>query len=151
MIGTTRKASIAIATAAGLTVSATGVVLPEPVTAPVELLADLAVPAMLLAFGISLHGARRPGTGETAGSVWTAVLIKNVLHPLIAWALAAGVLGLTGPALLAAVVLAALPTAQNVFGYAVRYDRAVPLARDVALASTVVAVPVLLVIAALLT
>ncbi|OJG04636.1 Membrane transport protein [Pseudonocardia autotrophica] len=142
---------IAIATAAGLTVSATGVVLPEPVTAPVELLADLAVPAMLLAFGISLHGARRPGAGETAGSVWTAVLIKNVLHPLIAWALAAGVLGLTGPALLAAVVLAALPTAQNVFGYAVRYDRAVPLARDVALASTVVAVPVLLVIAALLT
>lgn len=141
---------IAIATAAGLVVSGTGLVLPEPVVAPVELLADLAVPAMLLAFGLSLHGARRPGTGETAGSVWTAVLIKNVLHPLIAWAFAAGVLGLDGPALLAAVVLAALPTAQNVFGYAVRYERAVTLARDTALATTVVAVPVLLVVAALL-
>lgn len=107
---------IAIATAAGLLVSGFGIPLPEPVTAPIELLADLAVPAMLLAFGISLYGARTPGLGETAGSVWTAVAIKNVVHPLLAWVLAAGLLGLTGPALLAAVVLAALPTAQNVFG-----------------------------------
>ncbi|GAA1396712.1 AEC family transporter [Pseudonocardia kongjuensis] len=141
---------IAIATAAGLTVSGAGVQLPEPVMAPVELLAALAVPAMLLAFGLSLHGARRPGVGDTALSVWTAVLIKNVVHPAIAWAFAAGVLGLTGPALLAVVVLAALPTAQNVFGYAVRYERGVTLARDTALATTVVAVPVLLVVAALL-
>lgn len=141
---------IAIATAAGLVVSGTGLRLPEPVTAPVELLADLAVPAMLLAFGLSLYGTRRPGTGETAGSVWIAVAIKNVAHPLIAWAFAAGVLGLSGPALLAAVVLAALPTAQNVFGYALRYERAVTLARDTALATTVTAVPVLLVVAALL-
>lgn len=141
---------IAVATAAGLLVSGTGVTVPEPVAAPIDSLAALAVPAMLLAFGISLHGARLPGTGETAGSVWTAVAIKNVLHPLLAWALAAGVLGLTGPALLAAVVLAALPTAQNVFGYAVRYDRAVVVARESALASTIAAVPVLLVVAALL-
>lgn len=141
---------IAVATAAGLLVSGTGVTVPEPVAAPIDSLAALAVPAMLLAFGISLHGARLPGAGETAGSVWTAVAIKNVLHPLLAWALAAGVLGLTGPALLAAVVLAALPTAQNVFGYAVRYDRAVVVARESALASTIAAVPVLLVVAALL-
>ncbi|ANY05960.1 AEC family transporter [Pseudonocardia sp. HH130630-07] len=141
---------IAIATAAGLVVSGTGVVLPEAVLAPVELLADLAVPAMLLAFGISLYGARLPGTGETAVSVWSAVAIKNVVHPLLAWVLAGWVLGLTGPALLAAVVLAALPTAQNVFGYAVRYDRAVAVARESALASTIASVPVLLVIAAVL-
>ncbi|MEQ3551540.1 AEC family transporter [Pseudonocardia nematodicida] len=141
---------IAIATAAGLTVSATGLTLSGPLVAPLELLAALAVPTMLLAFGISLYGARFPGTGESAGSVWIAVVIKNVVHPLIAWALAAGVLGLTGPALLAAVVLAALPTAQNVFGYAVRYERGVTLARDSALASTIVSVPILLVIAALL-
>ncbi|BBF99941.1 MULTISPECIES: AEC family transporter [Pseudonocardia] len=141
---------IAIASAAGLVASATGVQLPEPVMAPVELLAALAVPAMLLAFGLSLHGARRPGAGETGPSLWTAVLIKNVVHPVLAWVFAAGVLGLTGPALLAAVVLAALPTAQNVFGYAVRYERGVTLARDTALATTVAAVPVLLVVAALL-
>lgn len=142
---------IAIATAAGLAVSATGLRLPGPVAAPVELIADLAVPAMLLAFGISLRGARRPGTGATGPSLWGAVAVKNLAHPLIAWLLAGVLLGLTGPALLAAVVCAALPTAQNVFGYALRYDRAVVLARDAALASTVASVPVLLVIAAVLT
>lgn len=141
---------IAIATAAGLVVSATGVVVPEPVRAPIELIAALAVPAMLLAFGISLRGARRPGAGDAVPSLWTAVAIKNVVHPLLAWVLAGVLLGLTGPALLAAVVCAALPTAQNVFGYAVRYDRSVPLARDAALASTLLAVPVLLVVAAVL-
>lgn len=141
---------IAVATAAGLIVSATGVALPEPVTAPIGLIADLAVPAMLLAFGISLNGAARPGTGETGVSLWTAVALKNVLHPALAWAIGALLLGLTGPALLAVVVCAALPTAQNVFGYAVRYDRGVVLARDAALTTTVLSVPVLFVAVAVL-
>ncbi|MFP5023156.1 AEC family transporter [Pseudonocardia phyllosphaerae] len=141
---------IAVATALGLIVSATGLRIPGPVAAPVELIADLAVPAMLLAFGISLHGARRPGTGDTGPSLWWVVAIKNVAHPLIAWGLAGGLLGLSGPPLLAAVVCAALPTAQNVFGYAMRYDRAVALARDASLTTTIVSVPVLLVVAAAL-
>ncbi|RZT84086.1 hypothetical protein EV383_0920 [Pseudonocardia sediminis] len=142
---------IAIATAAGLVVSGAGFVLPEPVAAPIGLIADMAVPAMLLAFGISLNGAARPGAGETAVSLWSAVALKNVVHPLLAWVVGALLLGVTGPALLAVVVCASLPTAQNVFGYAVRYDRGVVLARDAALTSTVFAVPVLFVAVALLT
>lgn len=141
---------IAVATAAGLVVSGTGLVLPEVVAAPVGLIADLAVPAMLLAFGISLNGAARPGTGETAVSLWSAVALKNVVHPLLAWTIGGLVLGLTGPGLLAVVVCAALPTAQNVFGYAVRYERGVVLARDAALTSTVASVPVLFAVVALL-
>ena len=39
-------------------------------------------------------------------------------------------LGLSGHALLAVVVCAALPTAQNVFGYAVRFGQGVTLGRD---------------------
>ena len=50
----------------------------------------------------------------------------------------------------AVVVLAALPAAQNVFTYAQRYRVAEPIARDSVLFSTVLAVPVVLVIAALL-
>ncbi len=46
--------------------------------------------------------------------------------------------------------LGALPAAQNVFNYAQRYQAAVPVARDVVLVSTIGAVPVLVVIAALL-
>ena len=97
---------------------------------------------MLLAFGISLNGAARPGTGDTAVSLWSAVAIKNLAHPVLAWAIGGPLLGLTGPQLLAVVVCAALPTAQNVFGYAVRYDRGVVLARDAALTTTVISVPV---------
>ena len=140
---------IAVATAAGLVVSGTGLRVPEPVGAPLQLIADLAVPGMLLAFGISLNGAERPGAGETGPSLWTVVACKNVVHPALAWLVGGPLLGLTGTALLAAVVCAALPTAQNVFGYAVRYDRGVILARDAALTSTVVAVPAMIAVVAL--
>jgi malonate transporter len=48
-------------------------------------------------------------------------------------------LGLTGPALLAAVVTAALPTAQNIFVFASRYRRGEAFARDTIVLSTAVA------------
>jgi malonate transporter len=140
---------IALATAAGIAVSATGLLPPDPVLAPVELIADLAVPGMLLAFGISLRGASRPGAGETAPLLTAVLLLKNVVHPLLAL-LVGLLLGLSGHALLAVVVCAALPTAQNVFGYAVRFDQGVTLGRDAALSSTVVSVPVLFGVVALL-
>ncbi|MEJ3654703.1 AEC family transporter [Actinomycetes bacterium KLBMP 9759] len=133
---------IAIATGAGLLVAGLRLVPPEPLMAPVLLIADLAVPAMLLAFGVSLRGAARPGAGENAPLLTAVVLLKNVVHPLLA--LLVGVLlGLTGHELLVVVVCAALPTAQNVFGYAVRFDQGVVLGRDAALATTVLSVPVL--------
>ncbi len=53
-------------------------------------------------------------------------------------------------ALFGVVALAALPTAQNVFTYAYRYDRGTALARDTILVTTVLSIPALLVIAALL-
>jgi predicted permease len=49
------------------------------------------------------------------------------------------------------VVIAALPTAQNVLVYATRYQRGVVLARDSALVTTIVSIPVIAVIAAFLT
>ncbi len=52
--------------------------------------------------------------------------------------------------MLAVAVVAALPTAQNVFTHAVRYSRGVILARDSIFVSTILSVPVLIVIAALL-
>ena len=45
---------------------------------------------------------------------------------------------------------AALPTAQNVFVYAVRYRTSVPLARDVVSTTTLACIPALIVIAGLL-
>jgi malonate transporter and related proteins len=140
---------IALASAAGLAVSATGVRLPDAVLAPVELIGNLAVPAMLLAFGLSLRGAPRPGAGDSGLSLLAVLLLKNLVQPALALAL--GLLpGLDGHALLAVVVCAALPTAQNVFGYAVRFGHGITLGRDAALSTTLVSVPVLVLVVALL-
>jgi malonate transporter and related proteins len=122
--------------------------LPQQVADPLLLLADTSVPCALLAFGISLHGGARP---HLAGrDLWAATTLKLGVQPVLAWAFGRGVLGLHGTVLLGVVLAAALPTAQNVFVYAVRYDRAVPLARDAVLVTTVLSIPVLLVVAVLL-
>jgi predicted permease len=141
---------LAVATGIGIVASLVDFHPPEAVMAPIQLIADLAVPGMLLAFGISLRGAARPGSREPRSLLLSIVLIKTVLHPLIAYLIGGPVLGLEGHALLAVVVLAALPTAQNVFGYAVRFDQGVVLGRDAALTTTIVSVPVLVAIVAIL-
>jgi len=140
---------IALASGAGLLVSATGLQPPEAVLAPVELIGGLAVPAMLLAFGLSLRGAPRPGAGDGAPALAAVLLLKNLVQPALALTLGL-LLGLQGHALLAVVVCAALPTAQNVFGYAVRFGQGVTLGRDAGLVTTLASVPVLFTVVALL-
>ena len=134
----------------GVLLAATGVTLPPLVLEPVHLVAALAVPAALLAYGMSLHGAPRPASGEGSGQVWLAVALKTVAQPALAFALGRWVAGLEGVGLLAVTVTSALPTAQNVFVYASSYDRGTLLARDVVLLSTVLSVPVLVGLALLL-
>jgi malonate transporter and related proteins len=141
---------VVLGCALGVLVAATGVELPALVLQPVELTAGLAVPAALLAYGMSLHGAPRPASGEGAGPVWLAVALKTVGQPALAYALGRWGAGLDGGALLAVTVTSALPTAQNVFVYAATHGRGTLLARDVVLLSTVLSVPVLVGIALLL-
>lgn len=141
------RTPLVVASGLGLLVTVSGLQLPALLLQPVELVAGLAVPAALLAYGMSLHGAPRPATGDTAGQVWLAVALKTVAHPLLAYALGRWVADLDGVALLAVTVTAALPTAQNVFVYASTYDRGVELARDTILLTTALSVPVLLVVA----
>ncbi len=141
---------ITIGSAVGLTLAATGWQLPAAIESPISLMGGFAIPGILIAFGISLHGAQRPGRGDSAMALWIVVALKNVGQPLLAYLIGAFVLGLDGLTLLAVVITAALPTAQNVFTYAVRYEQAVILARDATLVTTVVSVPVLLAVTVLL-
>lgn len=134
----------------GLLLSVTSIELPEPVMEPFHIIGASAVPTVLLLFGMSLHGRRILEAGSRRADILLAVALKNLIMPAIAWVVGAFVFGLTGLPLFAVVVLAGLPTAQNVFNYALRFDRAVPLARDAVLISTVLSVPALVVIAALL-
>lgn len=141
---------IIIAAALGFVVAMSGIELPLPVTAPIDLLATAAIPLVLLAFGISLVDQERLRLGQGLGQVLVASSIKLVLMPVIAFALARLVFDLEGVPLLAAVLVAALPTGQMVFSYASRYGVGVHLARSVVLLTTIGCVPVIVVVALLL-
>lgn len=141
---------IAVGSLAGVAVSAAGVKVPAPVLDPLTLIGGMSVPAVLLAFGISLCGSTMPGRGPDRYPVLLSVALKSVGQPAAAWALAAGVFGLRGAQLLDVVVTSALPAAQNLFTYASSYRVGERLARDSILLSTVLSVPVLVVVAALL-
>nr|WP_237686240.1 AEC family transporter [Arthrobacter jiangjiafuii] len=142
---------IIIGTLIGLFLGATGLELPVIILEPVTLIGGAAVPAMLLAFGISLVGSRplRRDGGRRA-DVMLASAFKLVLQPALAYLLARFVLGMEGHLLFAVVVTAALPTAQNVFVAATRYEEGVLVAKDTVLVTTVLSLPVLVLIAALL-
>ena len=97
------------------------------------------------------HGVRstsQRGAGRRSG-LWLAVGWKLAVMPGLAVVVGTAA-GLSGAQLLAPVVTAALPTAQNVFMYASRYGAAKDLARDAVLLTTAGFVPVVLLAAALL-
>ncbi|GAA4539283.1 AEC family transporter [Streptomyces collinus] len=141
---------IALGSLAGVVVSASGRTVPGPLLDPLTLIGNMSVPAVLLAFGISLRGSTLPLRGAERAPVLLAVALKSVVQPLVAWALAAGVFGLRGALLLDVVVTSALPAAQNLFTYASSYRVGEVLAREAILLSTVLAVPVLVGVAAVL-
>ncbi len=134
----------------GLLLSVFSVRLPRWVNDPVVMIGNMAVPAMLIAYGISLRLGPLPGRGEPKLQIGYIVLLKLVVQPLVGFLLARYLLHLDPHAVLAVTVVAALPTAQNVFANAVRYDRGVILARDSVFITTVLSLVVLVVIAALL-
>ncbi|WP_158867079.1 AEC family transporter [Leifsonia sp. AG29] len=138
-----------IASVLGILVDVSGVAIPAAVLKPFELLGGAAVPLVLMAFGMSLVGSRPLRAGHGRAEIATAVALKSAVMPIVAF-FVARLFGLEGHALFAAVALAALPTAQNVYNFAARYERGMPVARDVVLLTTLFAVPALLVIAALL-
>jgi len=141
---------VIIASVIGIVLAATSTGIPPIVDAPLKLIAGMAVPGALIAFGISLRGAPLPGRGGRAADLALATALKVLVMPLVAFALARWVFGMEGIPLLAATMCAALPTAQNVFVFAVRYKTAVPLARDLVSTSTLACIPALILIAALL-
>jgi malonate transporter len=123
--------------------------LPSYVDDPVRLVGGMAVPGVLIAYGISLRLGPLPGRGVAASEITLVAVLKLVVQPLGAYA-AGRALGLEGAALLALAVTAALPSAQNIFVHATRYQRQPVLARDAIFVTTILSVPAIFVITALL-
>lgn len=136
-----------IGTLLGLLVNLFSVPIPGLVTSTIDLVAGMAVPAMLIAFGISLRLGPLPGQGNVAETIAISV-IKVIIHPLIAFGLAR-LFGLDPVTTLAVTVMAGLPTAQNVFVFAMRGEESVPLARDAIFITSFASIPAVTVMAAL--
>ncbi|WP_221584302.1 AEC family transporter [Microbacterium sp. G2-8] len=139
-----------IGSLAGMAVALTGIDIPPIVHAPLELVANAAVPVILISFGMSLHGQRVLTTVGRRRDVMLATALKLILMPVAAYLLGRFAFGLDDHALYVVVVLAALPTAQNVFNYAQRYGIGYVLSRDTVFITTLGCIPVLFLTALLL-
>lgn len=135
----------------GLLVAGTGFQVPALVMEPIHLIGGAAIPAMLIAFGMSLNGTR-PLQASAGRRVDTLLAsgFKLAVQPALAYVFARFTLGMDGHALFAVVVTSALPTAQNVFVAASRYQTGLTVAKDTVLITTVVAVPAMIGVALLL-
>lgn len=107
---------------------------PGAIAGPLALLGAAAVPTALVALGMSLTVGGPALSGERTEVLWLSAL-KLVGQPLVAYLI--GLLLGLGPAeLLALVVCAALPTAQNTYIFAREYGHGESVARRTVIAST---------------
>ncbi len=124
---------------AGLLFAQTGLVMPEAIDKPIQLLGQAFGPVALVMVGITV--ALTPIGRHWRGAMVQA-LVKNLLHPL----LVAGIgllLGVRGIPLTVMVVAAALPIGANVFLFSQRYRTSEDLVTASVAMSTVLALATL--------
>ena len=132
LAGLLRVPTIYAVTLAGVVI-ATGWPVPAALMQPIEMLGDAALPLMILVLGMQLDRATMP---DRPIVVAAAVSISLVIAPLLAFAIA-GLLGLTGPAMQAAVLQASMPAAVVTTILALQYEIAPSFVTSVVLVSTV--------------
>ncbi|KQM37203.1 AEC family transporter [Microbacterium sp. Leaf203] len=145
----TAKNPMLIGSALGVLVALLDIDLPPIVFDPLQLIAGACVPVLLMSYGMSLYGQRVLTEPGRRVDVVIASALKLVLMPALAW-LVATLFALPADQVFVVVVLAALPTAQNVFNFAQRYGVGEILSRDVVFISTLGCLPVLFTVALLL-
>ncbi|MDF2919545.1 MAG: putative permease [Microbacterium sp.] len=145
----TAKNPMLIGSALGVLVAVLGIDLPPIVFDPLHLIAGACVPVLLMSYGMSLYGQRVLTEPGRRLDVIIASALKLVAMPALAW-LVATWFGMPADQVFIVVVLAALPTAQNVFNFAQRYGVGEILSRDVVFISTIGCLPVLFTVALLL-
>ncbi len=132
---------------AGVIVNLLGFTLWVPVDRVLDLLGSAAVPVALFAMGASLAGY--PLAGDVLPALVLSVL-KLVVHPLVVWLVAVPWLGLGGLWVSVAIIMAAMPSAVNVYLFGARYDAAPDVAARTVLISTVGSVVTISVILAMM-
>lgn len=137
---------VVLAAFAGLGVALVGWTIPDPVLEPIRILGGASIPMILMSFGASLTAGGVLSSTAARPGVLTATALKVVGMPLIAWLICL-LAGIEGNLMYAAVILCALPTAQNVYNYAATYRRGEIIARDTVFLTTFLSMPAMLIIA----
>jgi predicted permease len=132
IVGVTRMPAIYGVIAAGLII-ATGATVPLAVMRPIQLLGDAAIPVMILVLGMQLERATKPERLQVVGA---AVVLSLVAAPLVALGLT-WVLGVSGAARQAVVVLASMPTAVITTILALEFDVAPTFVTNVVFLTTI--------------
>ena len=63
---------------------------------PIDMIGDSAVPMILMAFGMSLHGTKPLQQKGDRPAIFTVAVLKNIVMPIIAFLLAYFVMGFRG-------------------------------------------------------
>ena len=113
-----RKIPALYGVVAALIVLWSGISPPVAIMRPISLLGDAAIPLMILVLGMQLERATAP---ERPAVVWAAVLLSLLATPLVSLGLTS-LLGLTGTAKQAGVVLSSMPVAVVTTILAVEFD-----------------------------
>ncbi|MFG3555530.1 AEC family transporter [Micromonospora sp. NPDC047557] len=140
---------VILASLLGVAWSAGGLQLPSAAGASLTLLSGAAVPAALVALGASLHHTAPSRAEPTKLELAVITALKLVAQPVIAYA-AGLALHLSAPQLLAVVVCAGLPTAQNTFIFGQEYGVGEAVANRAVVVTTTLSLATLAAAAALL-
>ncbi len=118
---------------AGLLLNRMGGELPQPLFRSIDLMANAAIPGMLVLLGIQLHAAP---LGQGYGIITRSTLVRLVAGPLLAWLLTA-LIGVEGVERSVIILQAAMPTAVMSAVLATEYDAAPKLVATVIFVTTV--------------
>lgn len=141
---------VTVATAAGAVVALVHLPIPKVIWTPVEMLGHASIPLLLMLFGMGMYGQRPLTDRSVRVDVGLALAAKLALMPAVAWVVGHLVFGVDGIDLFGIVVMAALPTAQNVYLFSSQFRMPSGVARDVIFLSSLLSLPAIAVIALLL-
>ncbi|CAM5658406.1 permease [Streptomyces avidinii] len=128
---------LVLACNAGIVLNLLSVHVPEVVLDGAAFVGDSASPVALFALGLHLGGIGLDIRGTTREEL-ALIGFKCLVFPLLAWAVCGALFGVRGEWLTYLVLIAAMPTPQNLFIFAQRYDVGVDLSASVVIKSSVV-------------
>ncbi|MEV8533590.1 AEC family transporter [Streptomyces sp. NPDC051211] len=137
-VGASLATPLVLACNAGILLNLLSVPVPDVLLDGFAFVGDSASPVALFALGLHLGGLGLNLRGTTAEEA-AIIAFKCLAFPLLTWAVCGAVFGVTGDWLAYLVLIAAMPTPQNLFIFAQRYDIDVDLSAALVIKTSVAA------------